>query len=248
MTVVYVDLTPSMGCAQASPLAVEILLVHGVTIAQWDIDVSNPPLCIWQQPLATTQETAPVRPWRRSGPGGCSGGAGGAGGPRCRCHSSARRRRSILRSNFPQLQSEPRRRRRRPGGTGRGGEGPSVAAERRSLPSPARRAWERPSPACGSPGAARSHFAERVGGGSRSRSRSEPGPVLPRHLLLSAAASGRGALLLLDLVLGQESPSMPIAHLLELWKGIEVEPMETETVVEDSVLDEEPVKEVMLTR
>lgn len=26
----------------------------------------------------------------------------------------------------------------------------------------------------------------------------------------------------------QASPSMPIAHLLELWKGIEVEPMETE--------------------
>ncbi|XP_062345147.1 ribosomal protein S6 kinase alpha-2 isoform X1 [Cinclus cinclus] len=36
---------------------------------------------------------------------------------------------------------------------------------------------------------------------------------------------------------------MPIAHLLELWKGIEVEPMETETVVEDAALDEEPVKE-----
>ncbi|KAM4903509.1 ribosomal protein S6 kinase alpha-2 isoform X2 [Ammospiza nelsoni] len=36
---------------------------------------------------------------------------------------------------------------------------------------------------------------------------------------------------------------MPIAHLLELWKGIEVEPMETETVVEDAAPDEEPVKE-----
>ncbi|XP_031958335.1 ribosomal protein S6 kinase alpha-2 isoform X1 [Corvus hawaiiensis] len=36
---------------------------------------------------------------------------------------------------------------------------------------------------------------------------------------------------------------MPIAHLLELWKGIEVEPMETESVVEDAALDEEPVKE-----
>nr|XP_030124256.1 ribosomal protein S6 kinase alpha-2 isoform X1 [Taeniopygia guttata]XP_030124257.1 ribosomal protein S6 kinase alpha-2 isoform X1 [Taeniopygia guttata] len=36
---------------------------------------------------------------------------------------------------------------------------------------------------------------------------------------------------------------MPIAHLLELWKGIEVEPMETETVVEDTALDEEPIKE-----
>ncbi|KAM6406179.1 ribosomal protein S6 kinase alpha-2 isoform 1-T1 [Pluvialis apricaria] len=36
---------------------------------------------------------------------------------------------------------------------------------------------------------------------------------------------------------------MPIAHLLELWKGIEVEPMETEPVVEDAGLDEEPVKE-----
>ncbi|RMC12679.1 hypothetical protein DUI87_10203 [Hirundo rustica rustica] len=36
---------------------------------------------------------------------------------------------------------------------------------------------------------------------------------------------------------------MPIAHLLELWKGIEVEPMETEAVVEDAALDEEPVKE-----
>ncbi|KAM9382396.1 ribosomal protein S6 kinase alpha-2 isoform 1-T1 [Phaethornis superciliosus] len=36
---------------------------------------------------------------------------------------------------------------------------------------------------------------------------------------------------------------MPIAHLLELWKGIEVEPMETEPVVEDAILDEEPVKE-----
>ncbi|XP_035176777.1 ribosomal protein S6 kinase alpha-2 isoform X1 [Oxyura jamaicensis] len=36
---------------------------------------------------------------------------------------------------------------------------------------------------------------------------------------------------------------MPIAHLLELWKGIEVEPMETEPVVEDAALDEEPVKE-----
>ncbi|XP_039425500.1 ribosomal protein S6 kinase alpha-2 isoform X1 [Corvus cornix cornix] len=36
---------------------------------------------------------------------------------------------------------------------------------------------------------------------------------------------------------------MPIAHLLELWKGIEVEPMETESVVEDVALDEEPVKE-----
>ncbi|XP_072783268.1 ribosomal protein S6 kinase alpha-2 isoform X1 [Taeniopygia guttata] len=36
---------------------------------------------------------------------------------------------------------------------------------------------------------------------------------------------------------------MPIAHLLELWKGIEVEPMETETVVEDAALDEEPIKE-----
>ncbi|XP_050749229.1 ribosomal protein S6 kinase alpha-2 [Gymnogyps californianus] len=36
---------------------------------------------------------------------------------------------------------------------------------------------------------------------------------------------------------------MPIAHLLELWKGIEVEPMETEPVVEDATLDEEPVKE-----
>ncbi|TRZ17156.1 hypothetical protein HGM15179_009951 [Zosterops borbonicus] len=36
---------------------------------------------------------------------------------------------------------------------------------------------------------------------------------------------------------------MPIAHLLELWKGIEVEPMETETMVEDAALDEEPVKE-----
>ncbi|XP_037989513.1 ribosomal protein S6 kinase alpha-2 isoform X3 [Motacilla alba alba] len=36
---------------------------------------------------------------------------------------------------------------------------------------------------------------------------------------------------------------MPIAHLLELWKGIEVEPVETEIVVEDAALDEEPVKE-----
>uniref|UniRef100_A0A8U8BJ30 Ribosomal protein S6 kinase n=1 Tax=Geospiza parvula TaxID=87175 RepID=A0A8U8BJ30_GEOPR len=36
---------------------------------------------------------------------------------------------------------------------------------------------------------------------------------------------------------------MPIAHLLELWKGIEVEPMETEAVVEDATPDEEPVKE-----
>ncbi|XP_027542378.1 ribosomal protein S6 kinase alpha-2 isoform X1 [Neopelma chrysocephalum] len=36
---------------------------------------------------------------------------------------------------------------------------------------------------------------------------------------------------------------MPIAHLLELWKGIEVEPMETETVVEDAAPDEEPLKE-----
>ncbi|XP_063246676.1 ribosomal protein S6 kinase alpha-2 isoform X1 [Prinia subflava] len=36
---------------------------------------------------------------------------------------------------------------------------------------------------------------------------------------------------------------MPIAHLLELWKGIEVEPMETETVVEDAAPDEEAVKE-----
>ncbi|XP_074436354.1 ribosomal protein S6 kinase alpha-2 isoform X1 [Larus michahellis] len=36
---------------------------------------------------------------------------------------------------------------------------------------------------------------------------------------------------------------MPIAHLLELWKGIEVEPMETEPVVEDAAVDEEPVKE-----
>ncbi|XP_059691880.1 ribosomal protein S6 kinase alpha-2 isoform X2 [Gavia stellata] len=36
---------------------------------------------------------------------------------------------------------------------------------------------------------------------------------------------------------------MPIAHLLELWKGIEVEPMETEAVVEDAALNEEPVKE-----
>eukprot|EP00076_Gallus_gallus_P039284 XP_025004822.1 ribosomal protein S6 kinase alpha-2 isoform X1 [Gallus gallus] len=36
---------------------------------------------------------------------------------------------------------------------------------------------------------------------------------------------------------------MPIAHLLELWKGIEVEPMETEPVVEEAILDEEPVKE-----
>ncbi|XP_062497915.1 ribosomal protein S6 kinase alpha-2 isoform X2 [Pezoporus occidentalis] len=36
---------------------------------------------------------------------------------------------------------------------------------------------------------------------------------------------------------------MPIAHLLELWKGIEVEPMETEPVVEDAAADEEPVKE-----
>ncbi|XP_067150842.1 ribosomal protein S6 kinase alpha-2 [Apteryx mantelli] len=36
---------------------------------------------------------------------------------------------------------------------------------------------------------------------------------------------------------------MPIAHLLELWKRIEVEPMETEPVVEDATLDEEPIKE-----
>ncbi|XP_069708342.1 ribosomal protein S6 kinase alpha-2 isoform X1 [Phaenicophaeus curvirostris] len=36
---------------------------------------------------------------------------------------------------------------------------------------------------------------------------------------------------------------MPIAHLLELWKGIEVEPMETEPAVEDAALEEEPVKE-----
>ncbi|XP_065536496.1 ribosomal protein S6 kinase alpha-2 isoform X1 [Lathamus discolor] len=36
---------------------------------------------------------------------------------------------------------------------------------------------------------------------------------------------------------------MPIAHLLELWKGIEVEPMETEPVVEEAAVDEEPVKE-----
>ncbi|XP_055570480.1 ribosomal protein S6 kinase alpha-2 isoform X1 [Falco biarmicus] len=36
---------------------------------------------------------------------------------------------------------------------------------------------------------------------------------------------------------------MPIAHLLELWKGIEVEPMETEPVAEDAAPDEEPVKE-----
>ncbi|XP_042651922.1 ribosomal protein S6 kinase alpha-2 isoform X1 [Tyto alba] len=36
---------------------------------------------------------------------------------------------------------------------------------------------------------------------------------------------------------------MPIAHLLELWKGIEVEPMETEPVVEDAALDEETIKE-----
>ncbi|KAK2525702.1 ribosomal protein S6 kinase alpha-2 isoform X3 [Columba livia] len=36
---------------------------------------------------------------------------------------------------------------------------------------------------------------------------------------------------------------MPIAHLLELWKGIEVEPMETEPVAEDAAPDDEPVKE-----
>ncbi|XP_072187244.1 ribosomal protein S6 kinase alpha-2 isoform X1 [Excalfactoria chinensis] len=36
---------------------------------------------------------------------------------------------------------------------------------------------------------------------------------------------------------------MPIAHLLELWKGIEVEPMETEPVVEEATVDEEPAKE-----
>ncbi|KAM9019151.1 ribosomal protein S6 kinase alpha-2 isoform 2-T2 [Ara ararauna] len=36
---------------------------------------------------------------------------------------------------------------------------------------------------------------------------------------------------------------MPIAHLLELWKGIEVEPMETEPVGEDAAVDEDPVKE-----
>ncbi|KAM6126747.1 ribosomal protein S6 kinase alpha-2 isoform 1-T1 [Pterocles gutturalis] len=36
---------------------------------------------------------------------------------------------------------------------------------------------------------------------------------------------------------------MPIAHLLELWKGIEVEPMDTEPVVEEAAPDEEPVKE-----
>ncbi|XP_053919306.1 ribosomal protein S6 kinase alpha-2 isoform X1 [Cuculus canorus] len=36
---------------------------------------------------------------------------------------------------------------------------------------------------------------------------------------------------------------MPIAHLLELWKGIEVEPMETEPAVDDAALEEEPVQE-----
>ncbi|XP_071662456.1 ribosomal protein S6 kinase alpha-2 isoform X1 [Patagioenas fasciata] len=36
---------------------------------------------------------------------------------------------------------------------------------------------------------------------------------------------------------------MPIAHLLELWKGIEVEPMEAEPVAEDAAPDDEPVKE-----
>ncbi|OPJ72819.1 hypothetical protein AV530_005317 [Patagioenas fasciata monilis] len=37
---------------------------------------------------------------------------------------------------------------------------------------------------------------------------------------------------------------MPIAHLLELWKGIEVEPMEAEPVAEDAAPDDEPVKEM----
>ncbi|XP_019405518.1 PREDICTED: ribosomal protein S6 kinase alpha-2 isoform X1 [Crocodylus porosus] len=36
---------------------------------------------------------------------------------------------------------------------------------------------------------------------------------------------------------------MPIAHLLELWKRIEVEPMETEPAVEEANLDEEPIDE-----
>ncbi|KAI5264811.1 hypothetical protein MUG91_G165n45 [Manis pentadactyla] len=36
---------------------------------------------------------------------------------------------------------------------------------------------------------------------------------------------------------------MPIAQLLELWKKIEVEPMETETTEEDLNLDSEPTIE-----
>lgn len=36
---------------------------------------------------------------------------------------------------------------------------------------------------------------------------------------------------------------MPIAQLLELWKKIEVEPMETETTEEDLNLDSEPTVE-----
>ncbi|XP_059570831.1 ribosomal protein S6 kinase alpha-2 isoform X1 [Alligator mississippiensis] len=36
---------------------------------------------------------------------------------------------------------------------------------------------------------------------------------------------------------------MPIAHLLELWKRIEVEPMETEPALEEANLDEEPINE-----
>lgn len=33
----------------------------GVTVTQQDIDVSNPPLCIWQQLFTTTQETGKNR-------------------------------------------------------------------------------------------------------------------------------------------------------------------------------------------
>lgn len=45
----------SFFCTYASPAAI------GVTVAQQNIVVSNPPFYIWQQPLASTQETGKNR-------------------------------------------------------------------------------------------------------------------------------------------------------------------------------------------
>lgn len=154
------------------------------------------------------------------------------GEPRCRCHGNARRR--ILGINFPPpLKSEPRGR-----DTGRGaapGLCRGLRSRRCRLALPPRLRSGR-APACGLPpgrggrGRAGGEPYCRAGGESRAGLRRVSRRPTDTFCLLSRCPRRPPPLLSFCLIpaSGQASPSMPIAHLLELWKGIEVEPMETE--------------------
>lgn len=118
-----------------------------------------------------------------------------------------------------------------------GGPGPgagalglhSSAAASSASPAPARRGAERS--AAGLPRAPQgwlgSETSFRAAGGSRRRL--APSPSSPPAALSSGFFCYILSFFFFPLPGSrQASPSMPIAHLLELWKGIEVEPMETE--------------------